>query len=241
MFLRSENDHSSLHNARKYFKSALKLAKILKVDPPTSKSSFIKEYIDAYNNVGMLQKEFDNFEEAEKFLTRGLEICDEEEVSEDDDSRSRLHHNLGNVYMDLRMWNKSRQHIKKDIIICERIGHCVGEAKGYLNLGELNYKEQKYEKAIRCYQKALSLANSMEDEDALVSQIDQNIEITKEAMKVMDDLKKEEQNFKKLTRDMKAAKGTSRERKCLLQRNESLDCLTEKSSIIFAWEKVCHL
>ncbi|KAL6286684.1 hypothetical protein ACE6H2_011074 [Prunus campanulata] len=238
MFLRSDDDHYSVQNAKKYFKSAMKLAQIIKENPPTKNCSFLKEYIDAHNNIGMLEFDLDNPEEARKILTRGLKICDEEEVMADDDGRSRLHHNLGNVYMELRMWDNAREHIEKDIMICKRIGHCQGEAKGYINLGELHYRIQKYEEALLCYQKARELAKSMEDEDALLRQIDQNIEIVNEAIKVMDGLKKEEQNLKKLTRDMAITRGTPRERKCLLQQNASLDCLIEKSRTIFAWLKL---
>ncbi|KAM1189653.1 hypothetical protein ACFX2J_025302 [Malus domestica] len=136
------------------------------------------------------------------------------------------------------MWDNAREHVEKDIIIRKRIEHCQGEAKGYINLGELHYLIQKYEEAIHCYQKALELAKSMEDEDALLRQIDQNIEMVEDARKVMDELKKEEQNLKKLTRDMAIARGTPRERKCLLQQIASLDCLIEKSRMIFAWPKL---
>lgn len=136
---------------------------------------------------------------------------------------------------------ESREHIEKDIMICNRIGHCQGEAKGYINLGELHYRVQKCEDAIRCYEKALKLAQSMEDEAALVDQISQNIETVKEARKVMDELKTEAQNLKKLMRNMPMARGTDSERKCLLQQNASLDCLIDKSSMIFAWLKVCLL
>jgi len=217
----------------------MKLAETLKENPPFKDCKFfLKEYIDAHNNIGMLEMDLDNLEEAQKILTIGLQICGDEEVEEDNDARSRLHHNLGNVYMELRMWDNAREHIEKDIIICKRIGHCQGEAKGYINLGELHYKVQKYEEALRCYQKALDLAKSMEDEDALAKQIDQNIETVKEAIKVMNDLKKEEQKLKKLTRDMAIAKGTPRERKCLLQQDACLDSLIEKSRMIFAWVKV---
>uniref|UniRef100_A0A6N2LC22 Protein TONSOKU n=1 Tax=Salix viminalis TaxID=40686 RepID=A0A6N2LC22_SALVM len=241
MFLKSDNDHSSIRNAKKYFKSAMKLAQTLKKNPHTNKSSFLKEYIDAHNNIGMIEMDLDNLEEAKKILTRGLEICDEEEVNADNDCRSRLHHNLGNVYMELKVWDKAQEHIKKDIRICNRIGHCQGEAKGYINLGELHYRAQKYEEANLCYQKALDLAKSMEDEDALVKEIDHNIGTVKEAMKVMDEMKKEEQNLKKLTRSIVTARGTHHERKCLLQQNASLDSLIEKSSIILAWSKVADL
>ncbi|XP_022132859.1 protein TONSOKU isoform X2 [Momordica charantia] len=235
LFLKSDDDHFSVRNAKKYFKAAMELAKFLKDHPPRSGCSFLKEYVDAHNNLGMLEMDLDNLEEAKKILTKGLEICEEEEVDEDDDGRSRLHHNLGSVYMELRLWDQAKKHVEKDIIICKNIGHCQGEAKGYINLGELHYRVQKYDEAIHCYRKALHLAKSMEDEDALVRQIDQNINTVKEAIQVMVDLRKEEQNLKKLMREMATARGTPRERKCLLQQNASLDCLIEKSSTIFAW------
>ncbi|XP_057967784.1 protein TONSOKU isoform X2 [Malania oleifera] len=236
MFLLSNDDHYSVRNAKKYFKAAMKLAQALK-ENPLPNTSFLKEFIDAHNNVGMLEMDLDNLEEAKKILTKGLEICDEEEVIEDDDGRSRLHHNLGNVFMELRMWDKAREHIEEDIIICKRIGHRQGEAKGYINLGELHYKVQKYEEAILCYKKALDLAKSLEDEDTLAGQIDQNIETVKEAIKVMAELKNEEQNLKKLSRNMIMARGKPGERKCLLQQNASVDRLIEKSSMVFAWLK----
>lgn len=238
IFLKSDDDHDSVRNARKYFKLSLDLAKTLKKNLQSSKHSFVKEYIDAYNNIGMLEVDLDNLEEAEKILSKGLDICDEEEVSEDDDGRSRLHHNLGNVYTELRKWNKAREHIEKDITICHRIGHSQGEAKGYINLGELHYRIQKYDEAMKCYEWALKLAKSMEDEDALISQANQNIEIVKEACKVMDEIKIGEQSLKKLAREMEIARGTEGERKCLLQQNSLLDRLIEKSSAIFAWIKV---
>ena len=238
LFSRSEHDHHSIRNAKKYFKCAMELAVDLKENPPNNRSSFLKEYIDAHNNIGMLEMELDNLQEAQKILTRGLEICDEEEVSEFDDGRSRLHHNLGNVYMELRNWDEARRNIRRDIQICNRIGHRQGEAKGYINLGEVHYRTQKYEEARSFYEKALALARSLEDEDALVRQIEQNIRTVREAAKVMDEIKKEEQNLKKLKRDIANARGTPHERKCLLQQNASLDYLVEKSRMISAWEKV---
>jgi len=189
----------------------------------------------------MLEIELDNLHEARRILTRGLEICDEEEVAEFDAGRSRLHHNLGNVYTELRLWDEARKHIKRDIVICNRIGHCQGEAKGYINLGEVHYRTQRYEDARAYYEKALGLAKSLVDEDALVKQIEQNIVTVKEAVKVMVDITKEEQSLKKLKRDIAAARGTSHERKFLLQQNEVLESLVEKARTISAWEKVCVL
>ncbi|KAK9111313.1 hypothetical protein Scep_018832 [Stephania cephalantha] len=208
MFLKSDDDHYSVRNAKKYFRSSMKLARSLKESMrPNKSSSFLKEFIDAHNNIGMIEMDLDNLDAAEKILLEGLKICDEEEVIGDDDGRSRLHHNLGR------------------------------EAKGYINLGELHYRLQKYEEALMCYQKAHDVVKSLEDEDALVENIDENIRTIKEAAKVMDDLKNEEQNLKKQIRTTAIAKGTPRERKCLLQKNASLDLLIEKASMIFAWKK----
>ncbi|KAK9110442.1 hypothetical protein Sjap_018502 [Stephania japonica] len=238
MFLKSDDDHCSVRNAKKYFRSAMKLVRTLKESTrPNKSSNFLKEFIDAHNNIGMIEMDLDNLDAAEKILLEGLKLCDEEEVIEDDDGRSRLHHNLGSVYMEMRRWNKAREHIEKDIIICKRIGHRQGEAKGYINLGELHYRLQKYEESLMCYQKAHDVVKSLEDEDALVENIDENIRTIKEAAKVMDELKNEEQNLKKQIRTTAIAKGTPRERKCLLQQNASLDLLIEKASMIFAWEK----
>ncbi|CAD6249212.1 unnamed protein product [Miscanthus lutarioriparius] len=222
-----------------HFSEALKyqLARILKEKSPSQKSDFLKELIDAYNNMGMLELELDNFEQAEKLLIQGLKICDDEEVDSYDDARTRLHHNLGNVYTELQNWEKAGGHIRKDIQICKKIGHLQGEAKGYINLGELHYRVQDYDYAKRCYNKALEVAKSLEDEDALVEQIHQNIETVTKAVEVFEQLKEDEQKLKKLVRDTSNARGTSKERKLLLDQHAWLDNLIEKASIICAWKK----
>ncbi|CAI9099028.1 OLC1v1035784C3 [Oldenlandia corymbosa var. corymbosa] len=237
LFMKSDDDHEAGRNAKKYFTSAMKLAKELKENHWNGKCFYLREYVDAHNNLGMIEIDFDNLEEAEKILVRGLEICDEEEVCENDDSRSRLHHNLGLIYIKFLNWEKAEEHIKKDISICESIRHCQGEAKGLINFGELHSKVQRYDKAISCYQKALQLAKSMEDEDALVSQIEENIEMVEAAMKVANELKKDTQNLKKIERNVENSRGTPLERKYLLQHFTFLDRLIEKSRVIFAWKE----
>ncbi|XP_026420817.1 protein TONSOKU-like isoform X2 [Papaver somniferum] len=240
MFMKSDDDHSSRRSAKKYFNLAMQLARALKENGAANESSsFLKEYINAHNNVGMLQMDLDNYKEAERILLEGLRICDEEEVAENDDGRSRLHHHLGYLYTQLRKWEKAKDHIQRDIVICKNIGHRQGEAKGYINLGELYYQDQRFEDTKLCYQKALDIARSMEDEDALVNQIQENIGIVETAMRVWDDMGKEVQNLKKLSRNTGTAiaRGKPDERKCLLQQVKCLDTLIENSSRIFSWDK----
>ncbi|KAM6590602.1 hypothetical protein CsatA_013207 [Cannabis sativa] len=238
MLLNSKDDNQVVLSAKKYFKSAMDLAQVLKENPPSNTCSFLTEYIDAHNNMGMLEMELDNFEEAQKILSEGLKICDEEEVTEHDAGRSRLHHNLGFVYMELREWDKARFHIEKDILICNSIEHCQGEAKGYINLGLLHFRNQKYDEALRCYKRARDLAKTMEDEDSLVDEIDQNIKSAKEATKIEKELINEEQNLKKLIRVLTTARGTPRERSCLLKQDTSLNCLIDKARLITSWSKL---
>ncbi|KAK1620651.1 hypothetical protein QYE76_026168 [Lolium multiflorum] len=237
IFLGSENDHSAMRNAKKYFESAMELVKILRKNASSEKSSYLKELIDAYNNLGMLELELENFEEAERLLLDGLKICDEEEVNQYDDARTRLHHNLGNVYTALRKWKTAGDHIEKDIKICKQIRHLQGEAKGFINLGELHSQIQKYEQAELCYNKALGIIKDLEDEDALVDQIHQNIETVRKAAEVLEELKKDEQKLKKLVRDTSRARETSNERKLLLEQHALLDDLIEKARMISSWHK----
>ncbi|CAN8270264.1 unnamed protein product [Cochlearia groenlandica] len=238
ILLQSEDDCDAVQSAKKYFKKAMELAQALKENPPRGESSsFLEEYINAHNNIGMLDLELDNPEAAGSILMKALKICDEEEVKEYDAVRSRLHHNLGNVFMKLRCWDEAKKHIEMDINICHEIKHCQGEAKGYINLAGLHYNTQKYDNALLCYGKAYTLAKSMRDENALVEQIEQNIKIVKKAIKVMEELREEELLLKKLSAEMTDAKGTSEERKSMLLVHACLGRLIEKSSIIFAWRK----
>ncbi|KAF2558451.1 hypothetical protein F2Q68_00017301 [Brassica cretica] len=238
IFLKSEDDCDAIQSAKKYFKKAMELAQALKEKPPPGESgSFLEEYINAHNNIGMLDLDLDNPDAACKILMKGLRICDEEEVKENDAMRSRLHHNLGNVYLELRSWKEAKEHIKMDIKICHQISHCQGEAKGYINLAELHNRTQNYGDALMCYGKASTLAKSMQDESALVEQIEQNIKIVKKAVKVMEEMREEERRLRKLSAEMADAKGTSEERKSMLQVHACLERLIEKSSMVFAWDK----
>lgn len=242
LFLKSEDDCDAIQSAKKYFKKAMELARVLKEKPPPGESSnFLEEYVNAHNNIGMLDLDLDNPDAARNILYKGLQICDEEEVREADTMRTRLHHNLGNVFLVLRKWDEAKKHIEMDIKICHKLNHVIGEAKGYINLAELHNKNLKYDDALLCYGKASSLAKSMQDENALVEQIDHNIKIVKKSIKVMEELRVEELVLMKLSAEMTDAKGTSEERKSMLQVHACLERLIEKSSMIFAWLKVSFI
>ncbi|RRT60262.1 hypothetical protein B296_00045112 [Ensete ventricosum] len=104
------------------------------------------------------------------------------------------------------------------------------------SIGEVYLRLNRLKEAL-VYQVSPDMAKCMEDEDALVNQINQNIKTVKEAAKVLEELNKDERKLKKLMRSTSDARGTSNERKCLLEQNACLDGLIEKARIIFAWPK----
>ncbi|MCO5592485.1 hypothetical protein L7F22_046488 [Adiantum nelumboides] len=196
-----KDDFSALDNAKHFFKISMEIARTLKENPPSRDSpSFVKELVDAYNNLGLLMMVIDDHKQAISYFEQGLRICNEEELREDDDARSRLHHNLGRIYSEKRDWEKAKHHTQTDISICQRIPHPQGEAKGFINLGEMHFKRQRYEDATRCFERALTIAQSLEDEDELVSTAQKNLDVVCEAEEKLLTLTVGEQQLKKLQR-----------------------------------------
>ncbi|KAH9316665.1 hypothetical protein KI387_025292, partial [Taxus chinensis] len=235
---KNEDNYSALKKAKKYVKMSLELARTLKHNPPSRNSpSFVKELVDAYNNMGLLKIYLEDYIEAERVLQEGLRICDEEEVGDNDDGRTRLHHNLGRIYIEIKEWEKATAHVDIDIKICQNIPHPQGEANGLINLGLIHYKLQKYDDALLCYKRALRIANKLEDEDALVKSVKVNIESTEEALKIMGELVQEEQQLKKLARDARLAIGTASQRRHQIKLHKCLKRLIELAINIEAWPK----
>ncbi|CAM6088799.1 unnamed protein product [Calypogeia fissa] len=230
---------SALPDAKAYFQTGLDLARRLRTNPPanhTSPSGFVIEQVDAYNNLGLARALAEDFKQAFKLYTAGLKLCDEEEVDENDAARSRIHHNLGRLYAELRDWEKAKYHTELDIEICQKIPHAQGEAKGLMNLADLYFKSQDYEQATRCYKRALHIAQTLEDEDALISQIKSNIEIVGQARAQMKAFDAEMQKLSKLRREVESSKGTAAERKYIKQECVLLLELTSKAEELQAWE-----
>ncbi|GLJ52447.1 hypothetical protein SUGI_1115540 [Cryptomeria japonica] len=238
IYEKNEDNYFALKKAKKYVKLSLELARTLKENPPNRNSpSFVKELVDAYNNMGLLKIYLEDYIEAERVLQDGLRICDNEEVADNDEGRTRLHHNLGRIYIEIKEWEKAKEHIHIDIQICQNIPHPQGEANGLINLGLIHYKLHKYDDALLCYKRALRIASKLEDEDALVKSVRLNIESTEEALKIMSELVQEEQQLKKLTRNASLALGTVSQRRNQIQLHKFLKRLIEIAINIEAWPK----
>ncbi|KAL2621571.1 hypothetical protein R1flu_001776 [Riccia fluitans] len=231
----SKNTISAVGDATRYFGISLDLAKRLRANPPSkelSPTGFVKELADAYNNLGLLRTAVDDCVGAEKFYNLGLKICDDEELNENDDARSRLHHNLGQLYCELRQWEKARYHTDMDITICQRIPHAQGEAKGLVNQGILHLRALEFEKARMSFKRALVIAQSLEDETQLCQDIRANLDVLDEAEEKTKQIAVLMQQQKKLRRSIENAPSVLSSRNLMKQEMKLLfDILTEAYAI----------
>ncbi|XP_024518191.1 protein TONSOKU isoform X2 [Selaginella moellendorffii] len=161
---------------------------------------------DAHNNLGLMKMVFDDHREAEKYLYHALKICDDEEVAPNNEVRSRIHHNLGRLYTERRNWQYAKEHMQLDIMICKVVGNLQGEVKGLINLGDLSFKTQNYEDAMKIYKRALTIVGKLQDEDALAANVRENIQVVKDAEEIMQELSKGLLKLQKLQRDKRNVK-----------------------------------
>ncbi|KAJ7547717.1 hypothetical protein O6H91_08G100700 [Diphasiastrum complanatum] len=238
----NQDNFSALQTAKDFFKIAMDLARRLKANPPYRDSpSYVKELVDAYNNMGLLKMASDDLQQARNLFLQGLRICDEEELGGNDDARSRIHHNLGRLFSDQRDWIQAKEHTLKDISICQKIPHPQGEAKGFINLGEMHFKSQNYEDAMLCFSRALKIAETLEDEDSLANTAKDNMNVVREAKLTMAEFHAGEQKLKKLQRVVESSRGSPAERSRLLQEHKALQELIGQAEELQAWEKHLEL
>lgn len=76
------------------------------------------------------------------------QVCDDEEIEPIAEVRSRIHHNLGKLYMKQLDIERAKQHFTADIAICSRLLLLEEEAKGWISLGDLQFKHEDYEEAL---------------------------------------------------------------------------------------------
>eukprot|EP00850_Spirogloea_muscicola_P017313 SM000147S01132 [mRNA] locus=s147:230302:234791:- [translate_table: standard] len=170
-----------------------------------------KELVDAYANLGNLRVAMDDLNGARTCFQKGLQVCDSEEVA-DDESRSRIHHQLGLLYTRERKRDKALHHIREDIRICNKLNLREEEAKGYISVGDLHFKFQEYDSAIQSFRRAEEIVRQLQDEEKLLQQTLENLHAAEEARKEMQELQKLENELKRVVREAAPHIGTPQER-----------------------------
>lgn len=232
---------SALPKAKESFNKALDLAQKLKASPPPDSSKFVIELVDAYNNLGTLKMITEEPVEARKLLEMGLELCDKEEVGENDAARTRLHHNLGRLHSEKREWIPAMRNILKDIEICRAIPHPQGEVKGLINLADIHFKQRQYTDAIKCYSIALQIVRQLQDEDELKNAVESSKNVVEAAVPKLGELNANLEELQELQTNVDAAQGSASERDLCTQEYKMLVKLIRDAFELQYWEEVCIL
>lgn len=233
-----KDDKLALPKAKDALNRAMELVKKLKASPPPGSSNFVVELVDAYNNLALLKMITDEPLEARRLLLRGLKICDEEEIGQNDAARTRVHHNLGRLYSENRQFRQAMLHVMKDIEICRALPHPQGEAKGLINLGEIHFKQRQYEDAMSCYNLAHNIVRKLQDEDMLLKNVETNKEVVQAAIPKLAVLNERLAKHKELQMQIDAARGTASERSLYLQEFKFLKELIGQAFELQYWEEV---
>eukprot|EP00850_Spirogloea_muscicola_P007573 SM000038S14386 [mRNA] locus=s38:783734:788110:+ [translate_table: standard] len=198
-----------------------------------------KELVDAYANLGNLRVAMDDLNGARTCFQKGLQVCDSEEVA-DDESRSRIHHQLGLLYTRERKRDKALHHIREDIRICNKLNLREEEAKGYISVGDLHFKFQEYDSAIQSFRRAEEIVRQLQDEEKLLQQALENLHAAEEARKEMQELQKLENELKRVVREAAPHIGTLQERSRELKQLKLLSELLTRSEALCAWNMHCR-
>ena len=98
----------------------------------------------------------------------------------------------------------------------------------------MHFKRQKYEEAKRCFERALQIAKSLDDEDDLVSTAQKNLEVVGQAEEKLLKLTVGEQQLKKFQRKrLTDVKNSHKTDECKM-----LNELIGLAEDLQAWEKV---
>ncbi len=82
---------------------------------------------------------------------------------EDKEGYAYILNNIGNVYSDLRMYDKSLEYHKESLKVKEQLGNKYGIATSIRNIGEIYLNLNKPQRALEYFEKQLDLATEIND------------------------------------------------------------------------------
>lgn len=105
------------------------------------------------NNIGVIYKVQENYEQALLYFERSLEI---EKSLDAELQLSIRHYNIGEVYLELDSLSLAELYFTNSLIIEERNAHKEGIQYGYFGLGQVDFKKGELGSAYQKYWKALN-------------------------------------------------------------------------------------
>ncbi|MGC9366977.1 MAG: tetratricopeptide repeat protein [bacterium] len=151
--------------AYKYYKESLKC-----IDPS---NSLLLAMI--YGNIGNLNIQKMNLNEAEKYLIKSLEICEEIDNLR---LKTNIINSLAVIYANRNNYIKSEEFFLKQLILTQKTGNAIEQAVTLNNLGYLNAScLNNYLKALEYYNKALEVYKELDNDQGKLTIIINILEI----------------------------------------------------------------
>ena len=133
-----------LRKAREYFEDSLSSFRLI-----NEKKGMLKA-INSLAQIAFMTAEWD---EALKYLQKGLRICPLEWERE----RAAMMGNLGTLYRRMGKWREALNLLESSLELKLKIGETLPMVNGYISLGRLYLMQRRWEEAEKYLQKALGL------------------------------------------------------------------------------------
>lgn len=117
-----------------------------------------------YNNIAISYLRIENWEEAEKYLNRSIELCKKLDV------KRGLAYNLGNlgiVYKNTNQYEKAITAYKEAVEIARQLDDKYAVARNMGNIGTLYEQLYNLDLALRYYEESYDLAKTLNDQSSL--------------------------------------------------------------------------
>jgi serine phosphatase RsbU (regulator of sigma subunit)/uncharacterized protein HemY len=149
--------NSDLAKAVDYGEQSIALAQSIK---------YYKGLAEAYNMVGVVQRNIGNYSKATDFYFKALQIAEQHNIIQQI-SYSNL--NLGDIFKYQKNYEQATVYIKKAIQSFENIKDQRGVGYGYIRLGEVYQEQGMYQEALIAYEKSLEVRTRLKDKSAIES------------------------------------------------------------------------
>lgn len=151
--------YQKLGNYKKAVESSLESLKI--------KEKLNDNLTSAYTNLGIIYKEWNNFDKAREYYNKALKIS---ETEKDKPSISRILNNIGNMLLEQNKDDLALSYFKKSLILKKELDDKQGMMVVLSNIGII-YEEtlKDFEKAEKYYNESLILAEELNKKENIIS------------------------------------------------------------------------
>ncbi len=123
-----------------------------------------RKLVNAYVNMGNVCSATGEFDEAETYYRRALNITQNFDYKLKESEALR---NTAHIYKETKRWEDAERYYNKSISLGEKTGNAIGMADAYRGLGYIGYTQGRYDKSLECYNLAVEFAEKTRDRDTI--------------------------------------------------------------------------